>query len=109
MPRNYFKLDLYFFEHPKAVDLSHAATVLFLASIAYSNRRETDGFIARPVARRLIDLDPDDHYCPALKDLIGELEQAVLWEPVEGGWQIHDFFDHNDSSEERAAKRVDDR
>lgn len=109
MPRNYFKLDLYFFEHPKAVDLSHAATVLFLASIAYANRRETDGFIARPVARKLIDLDPDDHYCPALKDLIVELERAVLWEPVEGGWQIHDFFDHNDSSEERAAKREAER
>lgn len=106
MPRNYFKLDLYFFEHPKVVDLSHAATVLFLASIAYSNRRETDGFIARPVVRKLIEIeDAYDQDAPTHDELAQSLVKAELWQPVEGGWQIHDFFDHNDSSEERAAKR----
>ena len=109
MPRNYFKLDLYFFEHPKVVDLSHSATLLFLASIAYSNRRETDGFIARPVVRKLVDLDPHDPEAPSHGELAKALVAADLWEPVEGGWQIHDFFDHNDSREERAEKRTQER
>jgi hypothetical protein len=124
--RAYFKLDLYFFEHPKVVDLSHSATVLYIASIAYANRRETDGFIARPVLRRLIELDLADPDCPTHDGLAAELVRAGLWVEVParpgsvrpdteprppdgpGGWRIHDFLDHNDSNEDRAKRRADD-
>jgi hypothetical protein len=124
--RAYFKLDLYFFEHPKVIDLSHSATVLYVASIAYANRRETDGFIARPVLRRLIEVDWQDSNAPSHEDLAGELVRAGLWVEVPprpgsvrpdteprppdgpGGWRIHDFLDHNDSNEDRAKRRADD-
>lgn len=106
--RAYFKLDLYFFEHPKVVDLSHAATVLYIASIAYSNRRETDGFVAASVLRRLIEIDPYGDDPVDLASLAAELVKAELWELVEGGWEIHDFLEHNDSSEERDERRQRD-
>ena len=122
--RAYFKLDLYFFEHPKVVDLSHAATVLYIASIAYANRRETDGFIAEPVVRRLIELDPHDPDEPTHEGLAAELVRAGLWTMVRpqnvqadvpprppdrpGGYEIHDFLDHNESSAAREKHRADD-
>ena len=104
----YFKLDLYFFENPKMVDLSHAATVLYIAAIAYANRRETDGFVARPVLRRLIELDDYGDDGPGHYQLAEELVEAGLWEPVEGGWQIHDFLEHNESSQERDSRRAEE-
>lgn len=120
--RAYFRLDLYFFEHPKIVDLSHAAIVLYVAGIAYSNRRETDGFIARPVVRRLIDLDEQTEQ--TVWEVADELVKAGLWEqarpgfvqtdtkprPPDGpeGFWIHDFLDHNESNEERAQRRDKD-
>lgn len=103
----YFKLDLYFFEHPKVVDLSHPATVLYIASIAYCNRRQTDGHIAQPVLRRMIELD-DYGDGPSHHQLAEELVKAGLWEPAEGGWQVHDFLDHNESSEEREDRRAEE-
>lgn len=123
--RAYFKLDLYFFEHPKVVDLSHSAMVLYIASIAYCNRRETDGFVARPVLRRLIELDWQDEAAPTHEEVAAELVKAGLWVEVPrpgsvrpdtdprppdgpGGWQIHDFLDHNDSNEDRAKRRAAD-
>jgi hypothetical protein len=107
--RAYFRLDLYFFENPKVIDLSHAATVLYIASIAYANRRETDGFVAAPVLRRLIELDPGDEYPMSVDDLAHELVKAGLWEVVEGGFQIHDFLEHNDSSQDREDRREAER
>src|SRR5215217_699719 len=78
----FFKLDLYFFENPKTVDLSHAATVLYIASIAHANRRETDGFVHRKVLRRLVDLNPTLEYEPTHTELAQELVKAGLWEPA---------------------------
>jgi hypothetical protein len=103
----YFRLDLYFFENPKVVDLSHAATVLYIASIAYANRRETDGYVAQPMLRRLVELD-DYGDGPSHHMLAEELVKAGLWEPVEGGWEIHDFLEHNESSQERDSRRADE-
>lgn len=105
----YFKLDLYFFENPKTVDLSHAATVLYIAAIAHANRRETDGFVHRKVLRRLVDIDPTDDYAPTHAQVAEELVKAELWEPAEEGWQIHDFLEHNDSSQEREDRREQER
>lgn len=120
--RAYFKLDLYFFEHPKVVDLSAEAIVLYIASIAYCNRRETDGFIARPVVRRLIDVDEQEGR--TAWEIADELVKAGLWEearpgfvqtdtkprPPDGpdGFWIHDFLEHNESNEERAQRREHD-
>jgi hypothetical protein len=121
--RAYFKVDLYFFEHPKVVDLSHSAIVLFLASIAYANRRETDGYVARPVVRRLIELD-DMADGPTIWELADQLVKAGLWEEARpgnvqtdtkprppdgpGGWWIHGFLEDNESNEERAQRREQD-
>jgi len=106
--RAYFRLDLYFFEHPKVVDLSHPATVLYIASIAYCNRRETDGYVAEPVLRRLIEVNEQDPDSAGHKELAEELCRAKLWERVEGGWEVHDFLEHNESSDERDERRSDD-
>lgn len=98
MPSDYFKLDVHFFEHPKVIDLSDAAVRLYLAAVAYANRRMTDGLVAAPVVRRLV-----EHPDPAM--LAAELVKAMLWHEAEGGYRIHDFTEHNKTRAERLSLR----
>jgi hypothetical protein len=99
MPESFFKVDVNLFDHPKIVGLSDAAFRLYLSSIAYANRLMTDGYVAEAVIGRLIDVPWDADAKPL--DYAAELVRAQLWETVEGGYEVHDFLDHNRSKAER--------
>lgn len=98
MPDEFFKLDVHFADHPKVIGLPEPAVVLWVASIAYANRHMTDGLVPRPVIPRLWPL-ADPHAA------VAELVKTRLWHEVDGGYEIHDFLDHNRSRAERQAQR----
>jgi hypothetical protein len=86
------KLDDQFPDHPKIEAAGPAAAWLFVASICYSGRYLTDGFIPAGRVARLTAL-PNPEACAA------RLVEAGLWEPVENGYYIHDFLEYNPSRE----------
>lgn len=57
----------------------------------------TDGLIPVRQPMRLLGTDPG----PA----VGALVRAGLWEPVTGGWQVHDYLDYNPSRAQVLALR----
>jgi len=88
--------------HPK---LALAALGLYTASIAFSQRDETDGRV------RLADLHimlPTTPPLPLaqLQKLVAELVRVGLWDAEADGWRIHDYLDWNLSAEERKVSRL---
>lgn len=59
-------------------------------AIAYSREKLTDGFISSGV---LAQVSPAKHP----KNAIAVLVERGLWEPVDGGWTIHDYPDWQDT------------
>jgi hypothetical protein len=92
------RLDDGFPDHPKALRAGPMACWLYVCSLAYANRYLTDGFIPERQAKRLTDLKKTDALIVALVD-------AELWEPVEGGYQIHDYLDYQSSAEKVRSDR----
>jgi hypothetical protein len=92
----YFRLDDHVDEHPKIAGLSDAAFRQFVTAIAYSSRNLTDGLVPRGVTW-------------VRKAATDELIAMGLWEPMERGWQVHDYLDHQRSAatvqEQRAKAR----
>jgi hypothetical protein len=98
------KLDDGIYDHPKLLSVSPATGWVFIAGLAWAGRHLTDGVIpagALPVLR-------------GTPEQAGELAGAGLWEPVEGGWRIHDYGQHQPSAEsvnghrsELSAKRAE--
>lgn len=83
--------------------LGAAAFGLDCRAIIYCARHLTDGFFARPVLDSWFPDRADD--TPA--QLVTILEEARRWEPVDGGWQIHDFLEYNPSREDVEAERAE--
>ncbi|MEY9864149.1 hypothetical protein ABH935_009803 [Catenulispora sp. GAS73] len=68
--------------------LSDAAFRLYVSSVCWCSEQLTDGRIATEELRIVSDVrDPET--------AAGELVARKLWEPVEGGWLVHDFHDYN--------------
>ena len=87
------RLDDDFLGDPVIANLSDSALVLWIAGIAYSNRKLTDGFIPHGVGITL-------RYCDGNPTpYIRELEAVGRWVPVEGGWKIHRYLDWQPSKE----------
>jgi hypothetical protein len=85
----WFKVDDGFYDHPKVIEAGNAAIGLWTRCGSWASKQLTDGFIPGAIvaqfgrrrdAERLIDCD--------------------LWSAVEGGYQMHDFNDHNPTSEQ---------
>ena len=94
-------------DHPKVLAVDPHSKLLWLASISYSNRNLTDGFLPAAQVDRLInwsDLELwDSDGEPTSVDpqqLANRLCDADLWEPVEGGYRVHDFLDYQVSKEQ---------
>lgn len=81
--------------HPKIVGLSDKAFRLWVWGLAYCQQHLTNGFI--PVAAVTI---------AQIKTAL-ELVKAMLWEPNDTGWLVHDYLDWNDSRELVAQKRLE--
>lgn len=90
------KIDDQFQDHPKFLDVSLAGVGLWVAGLAYSNRYLTDGLLTANAVRRL----------GGNTKLISELVAAGLWQPVDGGWLIHDYTDYNPPASRVQATRA---
>lgn len=98
----WLRLDDAFADHPKIVAAGPLAGWLHICGLLYSARLLTDGFIPTGQVRKLADVEN------AL-ELAQQLCQAGLWEPCDGGYQIHDYLEYNPSREETLRKRESDR
>lgn len=86
----WLKKDDRFPEHRKVRRLSDGAYRLHDTALCACARDETDGLLTES------DLD-DLQHSGRLRKYAPELVKAGLWEPVEGGWMMHDYLDYNPS------------
>lgn len=75
-------------DHPKVAQLTDAAFRLQIHALCYCARNLTDGFIPTAVAVRLHE---------RAKRIIPELATAGIWHAVDGGYQIHDYDQYQES------------
>jgi hypothetical protein len=105
---SYALLDDNIVDHPKLRRAGSLGMALHFSGIVYSQRHLTDGFLAREVVASFLP-DLADYRLlgkPVTKEqLASRLVEIRLWETVEGGWQIHDWLDWNDSREVILARR----
>jgi hypothetical protein len=80
------KLDDKMPSHPKIVKAGSRAAWLLVASICYANEYRTGGYVPVRMLRRLT-----DESRPAA--LAEKLVESGLFEPVDGGFMIHDYAD----------------
>lgn len=81
-------------EHPKTAARSAEAFRAHISAICYAHRRQTDGFVPLAVAQAF-----------GRKGL-RELVQAGMLLEVEGGYQVHDYDQWNETREEIEARRI---
>ena len=86
-------------EHRKIRRLSDGAYRLHDTAMCFTAKDEADGMITAA------DLDEMTHG-KRLRRHIPSLVEAHLWEPVKGGWIIHDFLHYNPSHVQQEAKRA---
>jgi hypothetical protein len=106
------KLDDRIADHPKFFDAGRhlgrhgiaRAFAVYVAGIAYANKHLTDGFLSESAVKAFkIDRNPCE---------IGSVlaySDVGLWEPVEGGWRIHDYHHHNPKAQDVKEKQAADR
>ena len=96
------KLDDGFPDNPKLLraiaKVGDVAGWLWVCGINYCNRHLTDGFIQAEVIPRIL-----VHKRPL--DVAAALVASGCWDVVEGGYQVHDFLDHNPSRADVEASR----
>ena len=113
---SWVKLDDGFLDHPKFLKVGPVAGYVAITAMAWSNRNLTDGFIPDAQVPRLANLEgicdevrgPHNDYIDAYQ-LAQALVEAGLWDPAEGGYQIHDYHDHQQTAEAIKARRLKDR
>ena len=92
------KLDDGFTEHPKVIQAGKLAAMLFVDGLCYSARQLTDGFIPNGALDRF-------GYGRHLKEAVASLLEVGLWTPCEGGHQVHDYLDFQQSASSVKAER----
>lgn len=93
----YVRLEDSALNHPKVARLSAHAFRLWVWGLCHAQMHLTDGYLA---ARLLPNRRQSRPNVAA-----AELCEAHLWEPVEGGYQIHDYLQYNDSKEVVEARK----
>lgn len=96
--RLYARLDIGFDEHDKIFPLSDAAFRALVEATLYARRQLTDGFLAERLALKKWGADVIEELCT------NDSEKPSLVR-VEGGWQIHDFAEHQTTNADIQAKR----
>lgn len=76
----------------KFVKAGPAPAWLWLCGLAYCQESLTDGFIPHEAITFL--------GVKNARHLVGHLVAAQLWEEKQGGWQVHDYLQHNISAED---------
>lgn len=96
--RLYAKFDIGMDEHAKIMLLSDAAFRALFESTLYSRRQLTDGFLdGRVVARKW--------GAEVAAELTSNDPERPSWKVVEGGYEIHDFAEHQTTTADIEAKR----
>lgn len=90
------KLDDGFPDNPKVAGLSDMAFRAHVTMMCYCARYLTDGYVPSKVAS------------PVHRKLVASLIARGLWEPVEGGYRIHDWADWNPPGDQVRARRKRD-
>lgn len=96
--RLYARFDIGMDEHPKIMLLSDAAFRTLFEATLYARRQLTDGFLDARVAKRKWGLD-------ALNELAANHPERPSLVPVEGGWQLRDYAEHQITRADIEAKR----
>jgi hypothetical protein len=102
------RIDEEFPHHPKVVKAGPLGMAMQVAALCYCNRYLTDGFVPRSVAATLLDFTglgmrmwmgelTGGGEDATWQLVVQDLEDAGLWERVEGGWRIHDYHDYQPS------------
>jgi hypothetical protein len=78
-------------DNPKLAAVDDHAFAVYVCGLAYCNRNLTDGLIPTGIGLTL------RHCGGKAKQAIMALVTARLWEPVDGGWRVHDFLDYQPS------------
>jgi hypothetical protein len=86
--------------HPKIRACGLEARWLFIKGLCHSAEYLTDGLLISTDAAALA----GELRHP--KDAIEQLVHAGLWQPLEGGYTIHDYLDHNPSGDHVKNKRA---
>ena len=100
---SWVKIDDLFPDHPKVVALGVDAAFgisMHVAALCYSSRHLTDGFLPGAQAVRLVLLPPK-----TAEYIVRRLVEVGMWEPVDGGYNLHDYLDFNPSRERVLAER----
>jgi len=94
--RFYIAVEVDYFDHPKTLRVGEKLAFRNLRAQAWCHKHRTDGFLPRVAALAIT-------YSQKAAD---ELVAAGLWEVCDGGWRIHDYLEHQPSSDalERASE-----
>ena len=98
----WIKLDDTFPMHPKVIKAGPDAAWLYVASVCHAGHFLTDGFVDLDVVKSLTRLRQVSRCVSALVDV-------GLWDEVDGGYQIHDYSNHQKSKESVEKQRVANR
>lgn len=77
------KLASTYYDDPAVAQLTDAAEIMFLRSLAYCGRAETGGFVPTPVLPQLCRRNGK-----RAGQAVQELLDAGLWQPSPTGWQV---------------------
>lgn len=96
--RLYARFDIGMDENPKIFMLSDAAFRALIESTLYCRRQLTDGFIDDRLVSKRWSID-------IVEELSGNDPERPSWIKVDGGYQIHDFAEHQVTTQDIQAKR----
>ena len=96
--RLYAKFDINMDDHPKILLLSDAAFRALFESTLYSRRQLSDGFLDDRIVSKRWGLD-------IANELSSNDAEKPSWIRVDGGYQIHDFAEHQTTNADIQAKR----
>jgi hypothetical protein len=97
----WIKLDDQFFRHPKVVGAGRDDRLLYLAGLCYCGANLTDGLIPSGAIRLLAaEVEIAKPTAAAAR-----LVEAGLWERAGADFRVHDYLEHNRSSERVRAER----
>lgn len=110
------RLDDGFPDHPKVLKAGPLAGWLHVCGLAYANRHLTDGFVPTEAVPSLahfegVCVERPQGLLSSIRSPVGpnELAQTLvdvgLWEPILGGFRIHDYLEYNPSRREVLSAR----
>lgn len=102
--RFFFRVDVGFWDHPKAIAAGRDGRGLYLCAIGWARGQLTDGHIPATVLPLLAFKDgmPIDSAAAASDRLV----EVGLWERTANGWLIHDYAEHQQTASDIEHQRA---